>query len=303
MMVLPLVLSLSDDMPAIEKQKLLAPFFSPEPGRSIVLDPNDFQNRNDKEEIVLERGFIEVTAPLKSCLKINSELKTKNISVCNGKKYKIPFYLEDLDDFGRIYLEVKTSEKDFGTKLFWQSPYRRAWVVDEFDPWPGPSRAVYIEKCQIAISGDKREVQLSTLNDKTWKVKLPVKDLPSKPDYYHYYVESNGTETLLGENYQEEFKKKLEAEPTSPKKGSNQSSRMRTDRKWITDWYKTYEISGKEFYDGLPPLAMSPGKCRYAYHSHPIDRNIGVIECHGLGRFRWLLAPLSCLKPPMNPNL
>jgi len=303
MIALPLILNLSGDIPAIEKQKKLAPFFNPEPGRMVVLSSNDFQNRNDKEEQTLQRGFIEVTAPAKSCISIHSEMKTKDIKVCNGKTQKLPFYLQDLDDFGRIYLEAFTSENDFGTKLSWQSPYRRAWVVDEFDAWPGPSRAIYVENCQMAVNNEKREIKITTLNDKTWVLKLPKNDTPSKPEYYHYYLEADGTETLLGENYLEQYKKKLGEEPPTKGKKSASEVKMRTDRKWMTDWYKTYEIPGTLFYDGLPPFAMSPGKCRYGYHSHPIDRNIGVLECHGLGRFKWLLAPLSCIKPTMNPNL
>lgn len=303
MIELPLVVNLSGDIPLAKRVEQLVPFFNPPPGHVLKINETDFQNLDEQGNTFLLRGFLEVTAPKKSCLTIQKDASTRDIRVCNGKRARIPYNLEEIDDFGRIYLQVLTSDLDFGTQVFWNTPYRRAWVVDNQMPWPGPSRGVYLKSCKIEVIEKRRHIYLETQSEKKWQITLPEKDVPSKPDFDTYRLNSDGTETLVADkkppppkSEQQDTKKQNTSTPI-------QADKFRIARKWKTDWQFTYDLSGSEFNVGEGSLPIFPGKCRYGYHSNLPERDIGIIECTGILGYKWLFAPLSCLKPEMNPNV
>ena len=305
MISLPLIVNLSGDIPVAKRVEQLSPFFKPVPGQVLKVDETDFQNLDEQGNPFLHRGFLEVKAPQKSCFTIRKDANTRDIRICNGKQARIAYSLEEIDDFGRIYVLVFTKDLDFGTQVFWNTPYRRGWVVDNNMTWPGPSRAVYLKSCKFEVVDKQRHIHIETQSEKKWEIKLPIKDIPSKPDFDTYRINSDGSETLVEGKKEPAPAPKPENHETKKENTSTpiQADKFHIARKWKTDWQHTYELRGAEFNTGAGSLSIFPGNCRYGYHSNLPEKDFGVIECKGVLGFKWLLAPLTCLKANMNPNL
>jgi hypothetical protein len=307
MMLLPLLLDLSGDIRSSERTKALAPFFSPRPENIVTLSENLPRNILDNGKEVKgafdQVGVVEVQAPKKSCFIIRREDHSRDLRVCNGEKKKITFLPDEVDDLGRVYLQVFTSEKDLGSALKWNSPYRRAWVVDRTMEWPGPNRVSMVKTCQFSNVNKDRRITVETFEGYRWSISLPEKDTPSKPEFVRLLVQPDGSESELDDKETKQEPAPSEASKSENGKAPPAAKDIRTLRRWKTNWYYTYDLPGRSVSEGLTPSSDNRGRCRYGYHNDPIDKYVGVIECTDVGSFNWFMAPLPCLTPDMNPNL
>ncbi len=308
MIALPLLLDLAGDIPLPVRIEKLTPFFSPKPGTELRVAEEAPRKRFDdgKKSIdpLSQQGFIEVQAPKKSCLIVQRDDYSKDIRVCRGAKKRIPFQVHDIDDFGRIYMQVYSSDQDLGTVLYWSTPYRRAQVVDETMEWPGPGRVSYTKSCSFTSNKKERKISIDTFEGFRWQISLPEIDTPSKPDFDRYQLNSDGTETKL----EGPVKKVEEPAPSKEAEGDTakappSAKKIKMVKRWKTNWYSTYDLAGKAIYSDLASTASDKGKCRYGYHNDTSEKDIGIIECTSVANLKWFFVPITCLKPQMNPNL
>jgi len=315
MIALPLLLDLSGDIPLSVRIEKLTPFFSPKPGTELRVSEEKskkrFEDGKKTEEPFNQKGFLDVQAPKKSCLTIQRDDYSNDIRVCRGAIKRIPFQLHEIDDLGRIYLQVYSSDQDLGTPLYWNTPYRRALVVDESMPWPGPSRVTFTKSCSFTSESDYkrkyplRKLSIDTFEGFRWQINLPDKDTPSKPEFDQFQVNADGSETKI------DVHEKKKSEEPAPSKDAHAdkpkppptAKQIKTVRKWKTNWYATYDLSGKAISSDLYGTSSDEGKCRYGYHNDTAEKDIGIIECINMENLKWFLVPITCLKPQMNPNL
>jgi len=308
MIVLPLLLDLAGDIALPLRIEKLTPFFSPKPGAELRLSEDiprkRFEDGKKSIDPLTQQGFIEVQSPKKSCLVLRRDDHAKDIRVCGGSKKRIPFQLQEIDDFGRIYMQVFSSDQDLGTQLYWTTPYRRAQVVDESMEWPGTGRVSFTKSCSFTSKTKERKLSIDTFEGLRWQISLPETDTPSKPDFERYQLNSDGTETKLDgpEKKAEEPDPSKDAHGDKPKAPPS-AKRIVTVKKWKTNWYSTYDLSGKAIYSESATTSSDKGKCRYGYHNDTSEKDIGILECINVSNLKWFFVPVTCLKPQMNPNL
>ena len=101
---------------ATEKDKIavLRDFFSPQPGKTVLIDKQDMRNYPNRDPLE-HRGFITVTPPKDHCINIKRQAHLRDFFIC--KRKRLPFEAKEVHRDGTIRWFVTTSEKDPGIWL------------------------------------------------------------------------------------------------------------------------------------------------------------------------------------------
>jgi hypothetical protein len=68
------------------------------------------------------------------------------------------------------------------------------------------------------------------------------------------------------------------------------------DRKsWSLPMRDSYQVDGSMFSDGVSVRQGAQGVCRYRYDGPDDDPYVGRVECHDVGPYRMIFAPLTCI--------
>ena len=180
------LLLLRDGVPLSKRHETLKPLFDPPPGELVKLDPKEVRDFGPASPTKVSpsklRGHIRVRPPKGQCLTVRKSPEDDDMVVCKPKD--LTFTLGEIDRAGRLTWTVITGEGDFGTELFWQTPYRLA-IVERMDTPPeDPPSYLFIDRCQV---DDKtvlsRRVKIQFFSGEEWTLRLPPEDdLLPQPD-------------------------------------------------------------------------------------------------------------------------
>lgn len=271
------------DAPQSEKAEKLSDYFSPRPGEIVTVDFNDFKNKG--REPTEHYGQIEVNPPKGVCFNIVISRPEGDKYVC--KKTKLNFKIRDIDLDGSFEWTITVNERDFGTTLKWQTPYRVGRVVKTEDPWPGPSSPVFLKSCKEITTGIGKKIQLELFDSTKWVIRFPEVHINSsvdceKQDKNKKLKKSQKkTKDLTNIQIKSKVKKKVE----------------KCYSKWQTINKIAYDMDGDGFTPGVG-VPTKTGSCRYAYKHYKDDPASGSLECLSVFKYNWVYIPLTCLTKP-----
>ena len=290
--------SFDPEAPDAVKRAQLLKYFSPQPGEIATIDFSDFRNKG--RGWMEQQGSITVTPPKGVCFNIRISKREGDKYVC--KKTNVIFRVRDMDLDGSFSWLVSTSERDFGTQVYWKTPYRIGRVVESKYDWPGPSSPVFIKECKEIKTGIGKKIELTVFRtkkdekDKRWIIRLPVMKVPATVDCdteYEKLLEKQRKEAM-GEEYVEEDEKKdgkfdnLKIAPKSPEEENKCYSR------WQTNYKTSFLMSGEGFTAGVG-IPTEQGECRYSFSGYMDDPESGSIECLKINNYNWVYLPLNCM--------
>ena len=282
--------------PESDRVKTLAPFFNPSIGTEISIETDLIPARQRKAHPEQLSGTIIVTPPKGHCFTITKRTDLPDILVC-AKKY-VKFSAEDLNPDGSLTWHLSTGPADAGTTLMWPSGIRRGKAVDLTMTWPGPSRAVFLNRCDAQETFDHgRRIFLRLLSGERWVIVLPKEDtLIKQPiDAPNLYVGDDLTvKKGVVVDVLEETPTHLNVRLVYPEQKAQQKL-----GNWVDTWQahprNAHEMSADGF---IPDGTQTPGmrgKCWYKYSGYPKDPTSGLLECHDVTDYRWLFLPLTCI--------
>lgn len=271
--------------PLKESQETLRPYFTPQVGSVVTLDPIELINAKAGKYWNV-RGYIEVHPPKGVCFTIMRRKDLEDNVVC--KRTRLSFTAGDIDKRGDIGWTVSTGTGDFGTEVLWPTPYRLARYVDVTMPWPGPGRGLPILKCEgVKYIESGRHIYLDLLNGERWVLGFPERDtlIPQPEEVPNLMIVQAPTEGSGFVDIKESKESKQKQIQEQYDKGAV----------WQMHPRNANTMNGSYFMGGgdAPPRGAN-GECRYKYEG-PDDKKTGLMECHNVGKFRWLYMPLACL--------
>ena len=264
---------------------ILNQYFSPQIRGEATIDARELRDFIHGDPLDL-KGYIHVKPPKGTCFVIRRHYDLKDINVC--KEQYVPFQLRGLDDGGRIKWTVTTGEGDFGTDIWWQTPYRLASYM------PLDANVLGIQtpilSCKAKNNGPIRKIELGLAKGDKWVITFPTKDKlmkqpPPKKNLVVVKMRKKGE------------KKKLPSGGGGLKLklgGSGKKKRI-FNYKFTMDAHNAYKMSAEHFIVNGAPGAMN-GICRYKFTGAPEDLESGVVECFNMDSYDAIRTHLTCSK-------
>lgn len=292
------------DLPEPERQRRLAPLFSPRPGEMLTLDARELRELGGRIPAQKLRGMIQISPPPGVCLTVTRSADEPDERLCKPKQ--VAFALGQLNRAGRLVWTVRTGDDDFGTEISWPTPYRTG-IVTPFDRAPqDPPDYKFVVRCSADRAA--RRIRIGLVSGETWIVALPKTDkLEPQPQPIPnlFMVVTGGKVSVADAAKQKEAaetaKKAEEAgapAPTpAPTRHPDEAPDEDEDRAiWSIPARGAYGMSSSNFmpYGSVPPGGK--GRCRYSYQGSAEDPATGRLECMDTDGFKHVLLPLTCLK-------
>jgi hypothetical protein len=265
-------------------------------GNEIAIQLDSLSEKQRKAHPEQLSGSIVVNPPKGTCFTVTKRLDQSDIVLCDKKTLK--FEAEDLNADGSLTWQVSTGHGDIGTTLTWPSRLRRGKVVDLTMEWPGSSRLVYLYQCNAQESFDYgRRIFLRLLSGERWVIVLPKEDhlIDQPPPMPNLYIGDDPTKKKgVVLDYVADSITHINVRLVYPSQSEQQK-----EGKWVATWQTHPRGAMQMSADGfIPEGSQTPGmrgKCWYKYSGHPDDKESGLIECHDVQDFRWILLPLTCI--------
>jgi hypothetical protein len=317
---------LKDGVPLGKRHEALRPLFDPPPGELVKLDPKEVRDFGPGSRTKVSpsklRGYIRVRPPKGQCLTLRKSPEDEDLTVCKAKD--LVFTLGEIDRAGRLSWTVITGEGDFGTELSWRTPYRLA-IVERMDTLPeDPPTYLFIDRCEVDSKTPLgRRVKISFFSGEEWTLRLPPEDdlLPQPDPVPNLYIargkpkggipadgagkpaegdkpkaEEHGTKEVHGDGHSGEKNKPKGESISEPAKAMQREEEQFEDRKsWSLPMRDSYKVDGSMFSDGIALKHGAQGVCRYRYDGPDDDPDVGRMECHDVGGYRMIFAPLTCI--------
>lgn len=281
--------------PLLERQKILAPYFSPAPGESLEVTARA-RALTRGGDMLLTKGELWIKPPVNTCLIIRSDLKRRDQKFCRASPYIWDLF--DLDGAGRLTLTVIAGPKDEGTSLTWTTPYRIANVVPIEPKEEGENFNIPVMSCDASVDQETRKIKLTLMDGRKWFIYLPDFDKP---------VSDNAPPPNLIVRIDQ---KKLPTPPDpkgqvapddAPKGPSALGALLAGGYKEIVQAPYTfrvskrnsYEMSSSHFMETNVPQGMSD-LCRYMFEGAPGDPGSGVIECYNTDSLAAVYTHVTC---------
>ena len=281
----------SPSAPEADRQEILKAFFTPAGKSRVHLDPRELNQERKRTHFHELRGWIRVTPPGGACLIIRKKTHIEDIRVCKPKN--ISFSLKDIEPDGRILWDIKTGPLDFGTYMWWQTPYLVGKYVSHSMPWPGPSAAFYLSSCSLRHEGEERILDLNLIPENRISIRFPRIEVPApQPEQAipRLYIQHRShTSGLIKADKGKSGSQRPDPDQAVEHKNSNA---IRSD--WQLHPRGSYRLEGRRVLTGQ--TGGGPGKCRYRYSGYEYHPEFAAIECHRIGDYKWLYLPLPCLK-------
>ncbi|MDD9949994.1 MAG: hypothetical protein OXT67_00365 [Zetaproteobacteria bacterium] len=287
-----------------ERRKALAPFFDPAPGSVVTLSRKYVKNHDEKKHLYQMPGFITVTPPPGQCFVLATEAKARDKKVCH--KQTLRFKLGDITVRGEIEWLVRTSPTDFGTKLTWHTPYRAGRKKHTVQGGRQKVDYFYVKGCSILKNSfGERLIEIHLFQEKGWQVRLPnqekfiLQPFSPRTTLYFQTTESKNIFAQDKKARREEAKRRLAAQ------NAIKSSVQELDERYLATQWQThprgaYSLTTDRIHFGHQSfLGASESLCAYKYDGYDKDKRIGVVECHHVAGYDWVIVPLVCLKKSM----
>jgi len=259
----------------------------------------------------------------------------EDLTVC--KPRDLTFTLGEIDRAGRLTWTVITGDGDFGTELFWQTPYRLAIVERGDTPPEDPPQYLFINRCEVdSKTSLGRRVKINFFSGEEWTLRLPPEDelLPQPDPVPNLYIArgrpkggapaEGETKPAEGEKPKadehekkdahggghgkadteghgeghgaEKDKGKGESLSETAKAMQKEEEQFEDRKSWSLPMRGSYKVDGSMFSDGIALRHGAQGVCRYRYDGPNDDPNVGRMECHDVGAYRMIFAPLTCIR-------
>lgn len=312
--------------------RILNQFFQPNFSESLTLSQEFVSGYNHPFSLDKIYGFVKITPPKGICFTIRTQIHKNDVLICKTSQLK--FFADEIDAKGRINWSVSTGSNDFGTDINWQTPYRIGKIVYYDMPWPGPAKNIIIRNCQAEskdITGRRIRVEVIGFH-KPWVISFPNEDYlvdqpKPKPNLYYqipsskanFFKAEKGKKMKQG-NASEEAEETIEEfiVPVRPNisasearglnsekktninifeqlKDQQMSNRKKVENVWQIHPRNTYTMNGSHFMSESSSPSGMLGRCRYNYSGFSSSLAEGVLECHDVEKFKWVLLPLPCL--------
>jgi hypothetical protein len=285
---------------------ILRHFFEPAPFEVVKAERIELIKKKDNPSTI--KGYIKVTPPKGSCFIVRTNVDRKDRNVC--KTEFLSFTVSDIDRAGNINWLVIQGPNDTGTKLSWQTPYRKASIIKLGEFKQGLEYNHYIKSCKAIVTPFQKKINLELMDGKKWTILLPDKDIEIKrpehvPNLFVRILTNRGDGKVLTNEYkmwgQEDGKQKEAPDSEQPPKVSRLAQKLsgQYKKKKITPFKfslrkpSTYEMESSQLLENNTPKGIL-GKCRYRYAGAPGDIESGVIECFNTEAYDALYAHLTC---------
>lgn len=280
-----------------QRQAILKPFFSPQPGQMLTVTQRAVTV--ERRDPLLVKGELWILPPQGICLIVRRDFEQRDRTYC--KKTPITWDIFDLDAAGRLHFNVLAENDPETTFVTWPSPYRVANYIPLGATESGDNFNIPIFKCEASDDGNLRKIVLHTMDGRRWYIFLPEFDNPLKAD-----------EPLPNLNVKSDLKK----EEKPPQAGDEKKPAKSVLGQLLSGEYKkakkqefifrvnrrnAYEMSSSGFSETATPQGMQ-GKCRYTYTGAPGDPESGVIECYDTDTFDTIYTNVTCF-PKLKPRL
>lgn len=300
------------ETPQEERQKQLAPFFSPKPDEGIAISRSAMLANHATP--LKAQGHVWVNPPNGRCFIVRKTKDRRDINVCSRKKIK--FSIGDLNSSGVLRLLVIQGKKDPGTYLFWQTPHRFANFSPLGDFQSGRNQTIPIFSCKAEGAGSDRKITLERFDGRIWYVTFPANDtyIKKKPEDPNLFVKvmtatSEGQVLTKGYDGREvsntppaEKKKKKRYSQLAEKLSGRYKIKKKKSYPFITSPYETFVMNSANFFESGGPRGMN-GQCRYRFSGAPGDYDAGVIECFNTDLYDAVFAHLPCAAElPVQPE-
>ncbi|MCB9229909.1 MAG: hypothetical protein H6618_09880 [Deltaproteobacteria bacterium] len=277
-------------MPEKSRWDTLSSFFEPPPGTEVHLDSRDLNHSVMKKNFHKLRGWIMVTPPPDRCLIIRKKDHKEDKRIC--KKTYVSYQLMDIEGDGKIRWDISTGPDDFGTSLWWKTPYLIGKYVNYEMRWPGPSMAFYVKACiEMPPVRGERVIELHLIPEKKIKILFPENEiLAPQPerDAPNLYIQENN----FSNGFMKMEKKNKKNKDHLMVLDDDDPNTIRSD--WQLHPRNSYQLDSSKVMTGQS--RKNDGFCRYRYSGYEFDPQTPVLECHKISEFQWLYLPLSCIK-------
>ncbi len=305
---------LKGDLPQAAKVAKLGQFLAPKPDEVLALDAAELRDLKGRIPPERLRGKIEVKPPKGVCFTIQRSEASEDVYVC--KRQFVGFTYNDLDKDGRLHWKISTGEGDFGTEVFWRSPYRVAITTPFDQTLNDPPVYKFIDRCEAKVGEGVRRITVHLITGENWVIRFPATDvLLEQPDPLpNLYIVQVATKRSVKdaaedknreeaqEKEKEEKKEKEDEEgegkaqgapPAPAAKIAPQESDDRSE--WSLSRRGSFTMNASNFQPFGSVAPGMKGECRYNFHGSETDPDTGRLECHDVDGFKQVYMPLTCI--------
>lgn len=158
--------------------KRMSAYFTPNPETEFAIDPKRHANQVRLKDNYFDMSkTLYVHPPKGKCIFVQKTPREPEQYIC--KKTPIPIKLKDLHPDGHLQVRVVEKHDPMPKKLVWYTPHRVGKFIDIYNPWPGFSKLLWVEKCTYkGISNRLRKYELNFFTKDPFIVNIPVTDVP-----------------------------------------------------------------------------------------------------------------------------